>query len=609
MSKTEKNENFSLTRRDFLRIFGQGVVALSLPPLDVSGAKIETFESAENDSPEVIRIERTSGIIVSDLTPIIAVPLRKDYFYDQRKPIEIIKLEEGVTLGYKDIFTLKIGSEGRRLTILSHITGDRAIYLAELGRGSILPVSGRYEESRTSVKGAPDGAVSEYTYSDEVYPNKIINILVAASSLLGYQEENGPFLPRKDYSLLEILQMDANRDYVQGRTSRGWIVKAGGICALASTLSKSIFLAGGSFTEKWTHPTQSQYFVGSGDSRITKRNSDATVGFGDNGEVYDFIWQIPTSDPLYLSASSSIMLISGPKAEDLGPDADARIFLTISWTKSKPKEDELGQIARVLSAYKTFRGSGGSSLILRRSVISRLPWNIESEEKELASQIFPEENVEHFAEELREDPWIRTNLTLKGLVDSYNRRVDYEYFQENPGETLGAFLKLSSWYRSFAEKENVDAALRHLDRNTYRWPRMSIQCIGWVILLSSLGSYYSPRNIEGQEIGAAAELISEEIRQRKRTYMSSNGLLFSVAENIEDVDVGDLFITYDPFTPGHAGCVIGKKEVQGKTILLISDANRKNDGKVRIFEVDQSNFDAVFGEYPQLKVLIKRGST
>ena len=342
MGKIEKNENFSLTRRDFLRIFGQGVVALSLPPLDVSGTKIETFESAKNDSPEVIGIERTSGIIVSDSTPLIAVPLRKDYFYDQKKPIEIIKLEKGVTLGYKDIFTLRIGNEGRRFSILPHITGDSAIYLAELGRGSILPVSGGYKESRTSVQSSPDGAVSEYTYSDEVYPNKIINILVAASSLLKYQEEKGPFIPGSDYSLLEILQMDSNRDYVQGRTSRGWIVKAGGICAAATTLAKSVFLAGGSLRQRWQHPTGSRYFAGPGDSQITKMNSDATVGFGDNGEVYDFIWQIPAGDPLYLSISDSVMLLSGQKAQDLGPEADARLLLSISWTKSRPREGNLG---------------------------------------------------------------------------------------------------------------------------------------------------------------------------------------------------------------------------------------------------------------------------
>ena len=593
MSKKEKDINTSLSRREFLRIFGLGAIALSLPHLGVKRDTIETSEDEVKKFLEVIEVERTSGIMVSDSTPIIGIPLRKDYFYNEARPIEKINLEKGVILGYKDIFTLKTGDDIKRFSILPHITGDSAIYLAELGE--------------TSLKYSSDRSVSEYTYSDNIYPNKIINILVAASLLLKYQKENGPFVSGKDYSLIDILQIGNNSDYVNGRTSRGWIVKGGGICASASTLAKSIYLAGGSFSQRWEHPTGSRYFVGPGDSRISKENSDATVGFGDNGEIYDFIWRIPEGNPLFLSISESIMLLSGQNARDLGPEADARLLLTISWNESQEKEDEIGRIADLISAYKSFRNSGASSLILRRSAISQLPWNLESKEKELAMQIWPEEDASHFSEEMHNDPWIRTNLILKELIDTYNRNIDYEYFVDNPKKTLGVFLKESSWYRGLSGKDKVDMALNHLDWNTYRWSGMSIQCIGWVILLASLDSYYSPKDIAGQEISVAADLVPEEIRQRKKTVISSNGLLISVAEKIEEVDVGDIFVTYDPSTPGHIGCVIGKKEIEGKTILLISDANRKNDGKVRMFEVNESNFNAVFGEYPQRKVFIKRG--
>lgn len=52
--------------------------------------------------------------------------------------------------------------------------------------------------------------------------------------------------------------------------------------------------------------------------------------------------------------------------------------------------------------------------------------------------------------------------------------------------------------------------------------------------------------------------------------------------------------------------VIGKKTVNGQTVLLVMSANQRSDGQVAIFEVDKSNFDAVFGVPAYLKVVIRK---
>ena len=49
------------------------------------------------------------------------------------------------------------------------------------------------------------------------------------------------------------------------------------------------------------------------------------------------------------------------------------------------------------------------------------------------------------------------------------------------------------------------------------------------------------------------------------------------------------------YDPGHIGAIIGKKTVTDETVLLVTDANRRRDGKVAIFEVDKSNYVAVLG--------------
>ena len=54
--------------------------------------------------------------------------------------------------------------------------------------------------------------------------------------------------------------------------------------------------------------------------------------------------------------------------------------------------------------------------------------------------------------------------------------------------------------------------------------------------------------------------------------------------------------------------IIGKKIVDGEVILLVADANRKNDGKIRIFEVTEHNFYKIFGD-PEVKKFIIRAAS
>jgi hypothetical protein len=64
-------------------------------------------------------------------------------------------------------------------------------------------------------------------------------------------------------------------------------------------------------------------------------------------------------------------------------------------------------------------------------------------------------------------------------------------------------------------------------------------------------------------------------------------------------------VRYDT-TAGHVFAVVDKKIVNGQTVLLIISANQRMDGQIAIFEVDNSNFDVVFGVPAFLKVVIRK---
>ena len=79
---------------------------------------------------------------------------------------------------------------------------------------------------------------------------------------------------------------------------------------------------------------------------------------------------------------------------------------------------------------------------------------------------------------------------------------------------------------------------------------------------------------------------------------------------LEDYEPGNLFVRVDGGKmagsgepTGHIGVILGKTlDENGKTVLLVADSNRHNDGKIRIFEVNESNLEEIFG-YPNVYIL------
>jgi len=582
MTAERKPENDCFSRREFLQLSVWAAASLVVTP---HGPHLEGAEP--EPETELLGTTEKQGFLESkDGLRLFVLPLRKDYFYDQKRPVQEYELAEGLTFSYKNIYYLRGEGETFRLTMLPHITGSSELSFAEV-KGSVLD---------------PKKIFSAYTYSAEVYPNKILNILTAVGSFSRYQEENGSFREGETYSILALLNL-TSPDYLPGLTSSRAVVKGGGVCASASTLAKSLYLLDSKFIERWQHPTNSRYFVGPGDAKITKDLTDATVDIGSNGKSYDFVWRMPKD--AFLAVNAAVIPNGRIVEEDLGGEADARLIVTLSWATEEP----VGQVERLIAlkeSYRQYRQTESADILLSASsLVGRYGLGENSQPENLLRAAYPEEKRADFQEELTANPWLKQISRLAEVINTYSETHPADEVLEGRAPMLGEYLKTTSWY--LGEKSaKVDAALRHLNQNTYLVKDEAIQCIGWVILLSALEFSESPKSVSGQPICQAQELVPKEIRNQQGTIVSSAGLLFRVVEKLAEVKTGDLFVTYENSTPGHIGAVVGKKEVKGKTVLLIADANKKSDGRVRIYEVDETNFDAIFGSYPYKKVVIKK---
>ncbi|RLC32256.1 hypothetical protein DRH13_01940 [Candidatus Woesebacteria bacterium] len=214
------------------------------------------------------------------------------------------------------------------------------------------------------------GIISTYAYTDRlrVYPAKIYNLLTVLSSISEWQSQNGPFMPGKTYSYLEMAGV-TKRNYDRYINLKNYL-DAAGICASVATISKCVFLAGAkgltSTVMRKMHKPEVRYSENRLDPAITKLNSDATVEWVlGSEETYmwnsDFKFKIePHAPPMYFSFKAHLKLDDEPidpkhPARHKMQPADARLTFTVSLVKDKPEHDkEINSLLSLRKEYSNF---------------------------------------------------------------------------------------------------------------------------------------------------------------------------------------------------------------------------------------------------------------
>jgi hypothetical protein len=182
--------------------------------------------------------------------------------------------------------------------------------------------------------------------------------------------------------------------------------------------------------------------------------------------------------------------------------------------------------------------------------------------------------------------------------------------------------------------EDLENAIKHLNSHANMLNlKQPVQCVGFVILLASLKyKDFNAYNVYDLPATQARDICPTKIRgecgealygaypvnsfQFDKIVSSLESVKgcdvyakkYYVAQpvnTIDEIQVGDLFVNIDTET-GHIGAIVGKKMVNGKTVLLMADSNRTSEGKVKVYETDENNFDVVMGAYPWPKVMIRK---
>ncbi len=347
-----------LSRRDFLKVSGLGLGALSIPVLSAE---------ARETIPPLVDLP----LLWTQETPVKVEYLyswggRRNIPADWRLvsgvPFDILAPIRPVHRSNLENFTLDTPYPYAWVASLPHLTGSPAQWEAIVGWGvqdSILFSNGQ-------LAGKQGDIISSYAYAEQrdLYANKIWNVLTALIGIANFVKDNGPLLPGNNYSMLQmsnlIEDLEVNRIYRNGYLSPG-----GGVCSIASTLCKSVFISSArGYTEeveRTRHEPIYQYWTPPLEPGITKWNTDATVMYyRRNAQPFDednldYIFRVKEdSPPLYISVRADLAFNDEPIEGDLTFNTDARMAFALTVQKNRPARAEADSLFRLRQRYADF---------------------------------------------------------------------------------------------------------------------------------------------------------------------------------------------------------------------------------------------------------------
>lgn len=556
--------------------------------------------------------EEATGYLVAKEMPVMVFPLNSDFFYNYYSSyinwtpsmVQTYTLS-GVELGYKNLYLAPDPDNPTgyvRYTVFYHTEGSKLLAVGIYDRGA-LDKDGKYVPNKSYYSsdvrtvGKP---VAEHSVLGKFYPNKILNDLEAAQAILDYQNENGPFVAGQEYSMLDILNLKGRHDYVLGKTSSGQLVTGGGVCVMVTDWMKLLALEDSKVIEKWEHPDGQKYFENPvGAAELPIAGTDATVEWPD----YDLRWV--QKETGWVTISVSVVPDGDELKSEYGEDDikyDAMEIVTMRFTAQKP-DLSTDKFEALQTAYKNYRAGDAGRVALTvggSKMTDRFTWKYGDATSQLLSQIVPQERINDFSSELNTDPFLKSLVELRFYANQVDPTSDTR---------MGTYLKSTPWYTDELVRLGSDSkrinklndALDHLDVHSNYWKNQKIQCVGLSVLISAMDNRFP--NIGGINFDYASQLVPEEIRNGKMIVVNKNGMLVKAVTDIDEINVGDMGVRYDT-KAGHVFSVVGKKTLNGETVLLIASANQASDGRITIFEVDKSNFDAVFGIPDLVKVVL-----
>ena len=522
-------------------------------------------------------------------SPLILIPLRPDFLMDLNFYAQIIPVPEQFHFQIEKVQVYQLEDDIKiELALLANTYNTHQTYVAAMP----MRVWGKYGEELTfSTLTAETGPMVTFTATrDDIYPNKIHNILFALEQMAKYQERYGPFLQGYEYSYLNMIGLGSGEFfnyYLDGLNYFRKPIRANGICAMATGLS-ALLTADGlpEYMVKERHAHRDMYHQGP--YSFPRLLVDSAIEFGPaDYQKFDFKWKQDKDAYLKIEVQLFSTGVAFSETVPGGMECPADVGMLVSLSFSDHAIEQSADLNKLITRHTQFRESEHHTPLLdqeNQRSISYFSLSDANTEK-IARQIYDVENIAFFADVVNENETLQDIFYLAETVNTFVEDRDFY---------LGSYLKASEWYRQYtAQPENENLAIdRVIDKCTFRnIPGEPLQCMGFVMMLADLYPSMGFPNVSKAVAEVAGKMVPDFVYGVEGRFSTGYGEIALVGKSltIEDYNAGDFFVIKGH--PGHVGAILAKKDGR----LLVADSNRLWDGRVRFFIVDEKNFDEVFG--------------
>jgi hypothetical protein len=317
----------------------------------------------------------TGTVLTVQETSLYLVPILEDFSVNSQAETLKVRISPGMSFEIAHPYKLVDGkSNASSYGLLANTYGGKFLGILLLASNSILTT---VDYVKKNVRLSP--VVTYIAGANDIYPNKVENILLALEHLSAYQDRHQGFKADKYISTLRSFGFYSYQDFQEykiGALASGASAPAGGVCAAATSLASLAFLTEGAKTIDIVHHDKGHlYFQGPFSPPAEK--VDSGISIRTDGSFEELGFTLPNSGYFRVDVQLLADKVSYQKTDPKGLQglSDTLLIISISFNQ-EPIPDQTNTLADLVVSFQQFRESAhenplmGETELLPEAILS-----------------------------------------------------------------------------------------------------------------------------------------------------------------------------------------------------------------------------------------------
>lgn len=305
----------------------------------------------------------TGTVLTVQETILYLIPIEDDFSIDLEAESLRLPISSGMSFEIAQTYKLVNGnSQVSSYGLLANTYGGKYLGILLLASNSAMNT---IDYVKKNVRLSP--VVTYIAGANDIYPNKVENILLALEQLSAYQDLRQGLKADKYISTLRAFgfySYEAFHQYKLGALASGINAPAGGVCAPATGLASLAYLTeGAKIVDIVHHDREHLYFQGLFSPPAGE--VDSGISIRPDGSFEELGFALPASGYFRVDTQVIPSGVAYAKTDPIGLQglSDSILIFSISYS-GKPMPEQAKTIADQLAVFQQFRSSGHTESLL-----------------------------------------------------------------------------------------------------------------------------------------------------------------------------------------------------------------------------------------------------